>query len=166
MIDEESTQRLLEEILVARQVFFVGVGRVLLSLQAVCKRFNHLGISAYFVGEVAEPAITQQDLLIVGSGSGESIVPVCIARKAKQLGAHVALIGSNAQSTLAKTADLFVRIPVQTKLGKADELFSVQPMTSLFEQTLLLYGDSLAKLIIEQKQLDMGALWQHHANLE
>ena len=39
-------------------------------------------------------------------------------------------------------------------------------MTSLFEQSLLLMGDILAKMIIEQKQLDMKALWQFHANLE
>ncbi|MBC3937955.1 MULTISPECIES: 6-phospho-3-hexuloisomerase [Anaerotruncus] len=166
MIDEQTTQTLIDAILGADKVFCVGVGRVLLSLQAICKRFNHLGIPCYFVGEIVEPAITERDILIVGSGSGESLVPVSIAKKAKLFGAKVALISSNPRSTLTSIADIFVRIPVQTKLGLPDELNSVQPMTSLFEQSLLLYGDSLAKLIIDQKHLDIDALWQYHANLE
>ena len=39
-------------------------------------------------------------------------------------------------------------------------------MTSLFEQTLLLLGDIVAKMIIERRELEMKALWQYHANLE
>ena len=39
-------------------------------------------------------------------------------------------------------------------------------MTSLFEQTLLLLGDVIAKMMIDRRKLDMKALWQYHANLE
>jgi len=39
-------------------------------------------------------------------------------------------------------------------------------MTSLFEQTLLLYGDAVARVIVERKALDLTSLWQYHANLE
>lgn len=39
-------------------------------------------------------------------------------------------------------------------------------MTSLFEQSLLLFGDMLAMAIIERRGLDMDRLWQYHANLE
>lgn len=165
-IDEKESEELIGAMLGARKVFFVGVGRVLLSLQSVCKRMAHLGIDAHYVGEITEPAITSEDLLIVGSGSGESIVPKEISKKAKSIGAKVAWIGSNRESTIAGIADYCVRIPVQTKLGKADELKSEQLMTSLFEQTLLLYGDALAKVIAEKKNLDIGKLWQYHANLE
>ena len=142
------------------------VNKALLSLQAICKRFAHLGIGAHYVGEITEPAITDKDLLIVGSGSGESLFPVAIAKKAKALGTKVAWIGSNAHSTIAELADYQVRIPVQSKLACPDELRSQQPMTSLFEQTLLLYGDAVARVIVERKALDLMSLWQYHANLE
>ena len=56
-IDPASLERLAQEILKADQVFFVGVGRVMLALQCVCKRFAHLGIKAHCVGEINEPAI-------------------------------------------------------------------------------------------------------------
>lgn len=165
-IDEEQSQKLVEAILNADEVFFIGVGRVMLSLQAICKRFAHFGIKAHCVGEITEPAITDKDLLIVGSGSGETLFPVAIAQKAKKIGAKVAWIGSNQESTIAKLADYKVRIPVQSKLNKPDELHSQQPMTSLFEQTLLLYGDSLAMEIMERKGLQFENLWKFHANLE
>lgn len=150
----------------ADKVFFVGVGRVLLSLQAVAKRLAHLGISTYVVGQITEPAITAQDLLIVGSGSGESMFPLGIAKKAHSLGATVAHIGSNPESTMRAYTDTFVRIPVQTKLGKPDEVRSIQPMTSLFEQALLLLGDTIALMIVREQDIDMHNLWQFHANLE
>ena len=94
-VDPESVEKFVEAVLEADQVFFVGVGRVLLSLQAMCKRFAHLGIKAHYVGDITEPAITDKDLLIVGSGSGGSLFPLGIAKKAKTFGCKIVHIGSN-----------------------------------------------------------------------
>ena len=63
-------------------------------------------------------------------------------------------------------ADFMVRIPVRTKFYLDDEIDSVQPMTTLFEQSVLLVGDILAKMLIDNEHLDMKGLWQYHANLE
>lgn len=166
-IDPASVEQLAQAILEADQVFFVGVGRVLLSLQCVCKRLAHLGIRAHYVGEITEPAITENDLLIVGSGSGASLFPLGIAKKARSaVGCRIVHIGSNPNSEMKDIADFMVRIPVRTKFYLEDEIDSCQIMTSLFEQSVLLLGDILAKIIVEQRQLDMKALWQYHANLE
>ncbi len=165
-INEEEIEKLIEIILSSRKVFFVGVGRVLLSLQAIAKRWAHLGIDTHIVGEITEPAITSEDVLIVGSGSGTTLFPAGIAQKAHHLGAKIIHIGSNPNSGLKDIACLMVRIPVRTKCYLKDEIDSLQPMTSLFEQTLLLLGDIVAKMIIDRKKLDMKELWQYHANLE
>lgn len=165
-IDPHSVEELIELVLGARKVFFVGVGRVLLSLQATAKRWAHLGIDTHLVGETTEPAITKEDILIVGSGSGTTLFPAGIAQKAHEIGARVIHIGSNPNSGLKDIACLMVRIPVRTKNYLADEIDSQQPMTTLFEQTLLLLGDIIAKMIIDREQLDMKGLWQCHANLE
>jgi 6-phospho-3-hexuloisomerase len=165
-VDPQMTKALLEMLFEAQNIFFVGVGRVMYSLKAIAKRFSHIGFNTYCVGSVTEPAITDRDLLIVGSGSGESLIPIAIAKKAKRFGAKVALIGSNGQSTIAGVSDLFVRIPVRTKMELPGEIQSSQPMTSLFEQSLLLYGDILASMIIKQKGIDVKSLWARHANLE
>ncbi len=166
-IDPCQLERLKNEILKADQVFFVGVGRVMLALQCMCKRLAHLGIKAHYVGEITEPAIKKDDLLIVGSGSGGSLFPLGIAKKARAaVDCTIVHIGSNPNSEMKEIADFMVRIPVRTKLYLEDEIDSCQPMTSLFEQSVLLLGDVLAKMIIEEENLDMKGLWQYHANLE
>lgn len=165
-IDTESVEQLIDIVLSSRKVFFIGVGRVMLSLQAIAKRWAHLGIDTHLVGEITEPAITADDVLIVGSGSGTTLFPAGIAQKAHAIGAKVVHIGSNPNSPLKDIVCLMVRIPVRTKYYLEDEIDSNQPMTSLFEQTLLLLGDIVAKMIIDRKELDMKGLWQYHANLE
>lgn len=72
-IDDRQGEALVEAILSAEKVYFYGVGRVFLCLQCICKRMAHLGVDAHCVGEITEPRITPADLLIVASGSGESL---------------------------------------------------------------------------------------------
>lgn len=167
-VDEDSVIKLKNEILKADKVYFVAVGRVMLSLQAITKRLAHLGINAHFVGEITEPCFTDKDLLIVGSGSGGSLFPLNIAKKARAVAPNskIVHIGSNPNSEMKNISDFMVRIPVRTKNYLDDEIDSVQPMTSLFEQSLLILGDTIAKMIIDEKNLDMKELWQYHANLE
>jgi len=165
-VNEDDTEKLISAILSARRVFFVGVGRVMLSLKSVAKRLAHLGIECHIVGQITEPAIGCEDVLIAASGSGESLFPKEIAKKAKSIGAKVIMIGSNRESTLAKIADFMVRVPTNTKMKCADEIPSKQIMTSLFEQFLLLYGDIIARIIVTRNNIDIESLWDCHANLE
>jgi len=165
-IDSLQLAELIDAIEAADKVFYIAVGRVLLAMKALAKRLAHLGVRIYCVGDITEPALTEKDLLIVASGSGESIIPVVIARKAKSLNARIAHIGSNPDSSLKPITDIFLRIPVKTKLDKPDELKSMQPMTTLFDQTLYLLGDVMSMVIARRKGLDPNRLWVYHANLE
>lgn len=150
-IEPEKVLEYLKMLTSARKVFFVGVGRVLLSLEAIAKRYAHLGIDTVIVGQITEPAITKEDILVVGSGSGETMFLAGIARKAKALGAKVIHIGSNPNSRLKDVTDLFARIPVESRAKAPDEIHSEQPMTSLFEQSLLLFGDTTALMLVKEK---------------
>ena len=123
-VKEEEVEQFVDMICDAQQVFVVGVGRVLLMLQAFAKRLNHLGIKANYVGAIDEPAITEHDVLVVGSGSGESVVPLEIMKIAKKYNAKIVHIGSNEHSSMKEYEDLFVRIPCSTKLGLEDEVKS------------------------------------------
>lgn len=167
-IDPSQVEMFVNAVLEAEQVYFIGVGRVLLSLQSVCKRFAHLGIKAHYVGEITEPHFTENDLLVVGSGSGGSVFPLGIAQKARKTvpGCKIVHIGSNPESPMKEIADFMVRIPVRTKNYLEDEIDSEQIMTSLFEQCLLLLGDICAKMIVDKQQLNLKELWKYHANLE
>jgi 6-phospho-3-hexuloisomerase len=165
-INPMETELFIKLLFSSKEIFFVGIGRVMLSLQAVAKRFNHLGLSTHCVGDINEPAITDQDLLVVGSGSGESLIPVAIANKAKTYSAKIVWIGSNRHSSISQIADLSIIFPTGNKLTHLGEIGSRQPMTSLFEQCLMLYGDIIANMIIQNKKIDLQNIWIRHANLE
>lgn len=166
LVNPDAVEKFVELLLSSNRIFFVGTGRVLLSLRSIESRLRHVGFETYHVGQTGEPPISKNDLLVVGSGSGESIFPVAIAFKAKEIGVQIVHIGSNPGSKLREIANLFVRIPAATKLALAGEVPSKQSLTSLFEQCLLLYGDVVAQMLIDRKRLTPEALWQRHANLE
>jgi len=164
-VEPGDVEKAISALLAARRVFVVGVGRVSLVLQAFVKRLNHLGIDAWVVGAVNEPALEPDDLLVVGSGSGESIVPVAIARRARQLGGTILYVGSNLSSTVAVLADHTLRIPCRTKLALPDEIPTKQPMASLFEQALLLVCDAICLMIARRGGYELSS-YGRHANLE
>ena len=165
-VDDNDLIRLINDISNAEKVFVIGVGRVLLSLQAFVKRLNHIGIKAYYVGQIDEPHCTDKDLLIVGSGSGNTLFPVAIAKKAHDIGTKVVHIGSNRNSDIKDIISYMIRIPTKTKLNLDDEIESKQIMTSLFEQSLLILGDIICKIIVNRENINIDNLWQYHANLE
>ncbi len=178
-INPDESQNLVNEILNAEKVFLIAVGRVSLSLQCFGKRLSHLGINVELVGSLTEKPATKNDLLIVASGSGESILPVNIAKKASDLGTKIGLITSAESSSLKDLCDFYVtlnsptksvshgNIPNQSLSDSASKSsLSVQPMSSLFDQALHIYGDVISMIIFEQKNIDKEELWKYHANLE
>ena len=164
-VDEAQIDALVDLIANARKVFFVGVGRVKLALEAIAKRLAHLGVDTVMVGQITEPAICEKDLLIVGSGSGKTGFPLFIAGKAKSFGAKIACFGIVEDCPMKQYTDLFVHVPAAGKPGSGTKP-SQQPMTSLFEQSLLLVGDAIAMSMVRKRDIDLDSLWEYHANLE
>lgn len=165
-IDHREVERLIEEISAAEKVFIIGVGRVFLSLQCFGKRLAHLGVNVEIVGSTTEKAITDKDLLLVASGSGESVVPLEIAKKAKRLSAKIGLITSARSSTIKGMADFSVHLRCPTKNDPNYGVKSIQPMSTLFDQTLHIFGDVIAMIIQNKMALKKEELWKYHANLE
>lgn len=166
-VDQNEVYSLIEELNKAEKIFFIGVGRVMTMLQCIAKRLKHIGYDTYIVGETTEPPITDKDLLIVGSGSGSTLIPSGIAKKAKSFGAKIAHIGAIPDNPLKDITDIFVRIPVKSKQNLPDQVDSNQPMTSLFEQSLLLLGDTITLTILDMKDEPVNeSMWSNHANLE
>lgn len=162
----EDIQKIIEAINNAEKIFCVGVGRVKIALSAWCKRLAHLGYKICLVGDLTEPSFGKQDLLIIGSGSGNSIIPVAIAQKAKQIGGKVLHIGTNDQGNVSQFSDTFIKIPVSSKQTKENKIISKQLMTSLFEQTLFILGDIVTLSIANQGDKDIDNYWEYHATLE
>jgi 6-phospho-3-hexuloisomerase len=114
----------------------------------------HLGFSVSMVGDISNPHSQKGDLLIIGSGSGETDSLVALANKAKKRHVSIALITLDSQSTIAKLSDVIVTLPgVSPKLINAGlEIKSIQPMGSAFEQMTFLTYDGIILELMEKLQ--------------
>lgn len=152
-------------LLSARRVFFVGAGRSRLALEMAAMRMMHLGLTVYVVGEVVTPAIEQNDLLVVASGSGTTAGPVRAAEVAKEVGAGVLALTTAPSSKLGTLATTVLTIPAAVKHGDRSDN-SIQYAGALFEQTVLLLMDTIFHEMWHQHGLSSEELWHRHANLE
>ena len=161
------TQKLADAVLDADCVFVAGAGRSGLAVKGFAMRLMHMGLNAYVVGETTTPNIKKGDLLLVGSGSGETASLTGHAGKAKTLGATLALVTIFPDSGIGRVADVTVKIPAPTPKVAVDTGFrSIQPMGSLFEQSLNLFLDTVILMLMEKKSGDSENMFTRHANLE
>lgn len=163
-IQPDQIQELAEQIAEAENIFVAGAGRSGLMMRAFAMRLMHMGFRVYVVGETITPGISEGDLLLVGSGSGETKSLTSMASKATSIGASVAAITIVPESTLGALASTVVQIPAATKESTSSS--SKQPMGSLFEQSLLLLLDTVVLNLMEKKELQGAAMFKIHANLE
>lgn len=165
-ISESDAEKLVSQILNSKKVFVAGAGRSGFMGKSFVMRMMHMGIDAYAVGETVTANLEKGDLLIIGSGSGETKTLVAIAEKAKSLGGTIAAITISPESTIGELADIVVKLPGVTKDQSQGDYKTIQPMGSLFEQTMLLFYDALILSFMNKKGLDSDKMYGKHANLE
>ena len=166
-VNEEAVLALERSILQAPRIFVAGTGRSGLCLRAFAMRLMHLGLAAYVVGEATTPSITAADLLLIGSGSGRTASVVQCAARAKAVQARVALITASRQSPIGELADQIVEVEAPTpKAGRTAQSFSIQPMGTLFEQTLGILLDVIVLQLMNEMGISSEQMFARHANLE
>ena len=165
-VSDESAGQLVEQILQAQKVFVAGAGRSGLMMKAFAMRLMHLGLQVYVVGETVTPGLGRDDLLLIGSGSGETKSLAGMAAKARSLGASVASVTVHPKSTIGQLSDTVIELHAAVKDSSNPEKTTIQPMGSLFEQSLLLVFDSIILSIMERKGTDGSTMFGQHANLE
>lgn len=166
LINDAEAEKLVHQILASNKIFVAGAGRSGLMGKAFVMRMMHMGIDAYVVGETVTANLEKGDLLILGSGSGETKTLVAIAEKAKSLGGTIAAITISPASTIGQLADIIVKLPGVTKDQSDGDYRTIQPMGSLFEQAMLLLYDAIILRFMEEKKLDSTKMYGKHANLE
>ncbi|MDT2047547.1 6-phospho-3-hexuloisomerase [Priestia aryabhattai] len=165
-ISDNEAEQLVNSIIEAKRVFVTGSGRSGLMGKSFAMRMMHMGIDAYVIGETITSTFTKDDLLILGSGSGETKTLIPVAEKAKEIGGKVSVVTISPESTLGMLADFTIKLPGAKKDQTNSDYQTVQPMGSLFEQTLLLFYDALILRFMEKKDLDTHKMYGKHANLE
>lgn len=138
-----NTAHFVNKIIDSRKIVVFGAGRVGLIMKTFSMRLNHLNLASNYLGEVSTPNTGKGDLLIVASGSGntKSTLSICEIAKANNL--DVICITSNDSSKIVKLSSSYILLNCQTKETESKDRKSIQPMTTLFEQSLLIFLDSL-----------------------
>lgn len=166
-IQEDSVEALVWHIRNARRVFLAGAGRSGWIMRTFAVRLTHLDVRVHVVGDATTPAIGPGDLLVIGSGSGETASLVGHATTAHRYGAKVALITAAPGSSIGRQADVVVHILAPTpKAAQMTESRSIQPMANLFEQALLIVLDIITMRLMEEMSADPAQMFARHANLE
>jgi len=157
------------------KVLIVGAGRSGLVGKAFAMRLMHLGFDVYVLGETITPHVGENDLVLIISGSGKTSGPLNAANMAKKLNAKVIAITSQESSPLAITADQVVDIPGRQDIAKEDEYTSRQlkgqheslaPMGTMFEDTCMLFLDSVIAELMNRLGVSEEFLWERHATIE
>ncbi len=163
-LDPQQLSVLVEAILAAKRVFVCGAGRSLLMMRAFAMRLMHMGVEAYVVSETITPAIAEGDLLIAGSGSGQTRGTLATVQAAAARGARTAVISAHGDLAIAEACDLVVVVPLPVT-GEAGSSFR-QPLGSLFEQSLLVVGDVLVLRLMKRMGTTNEQMRARHTNLE
>ncbi|MFP2005919.1 SIS domain-containing protein [Klebsiella pneumoniae] len=127
-VNQADVDKLIAEIEGANKLFLAGAGRSGFMIRAFANRLMHLGYETYLVGETITPPAKEGDLLIIGSGSGETGSLVSMAQKAVAQKAKIALIPSMMTQAFANwpapSSNCLAR-PVKVVKGRGSQLSSL-----------------------------------------
>lgn len=152
----------------AKKIFLAGAGRSGLAIRGFANRMMHLGFDVSMVGDITTTSAHEGDLLIIGSGSGETQSLVAMAEKAKKNGVMIALNTINPDSTIGQMADVKFVLPGASPKVEDEELVgkSVQPMGSSYEQLSFLVYDAMIMSLMDLVGETTDTMFPRHANLE
>jgi 6-phospho-3-hexuloisomerase len=176
-IADDDVGKFLNELLGAKRIYVIGAGRSGLVAKAFAMRLMHLGLQAYVVGETITPALKEGDVMVVFSGSGRTKTIADIAETAHDIGAHICLITSNADSRIGKLSQCIVIIEHQRDAVSDDaaefeirqmmgEHKSFAPLGTLFETASMIFADAVISRLMEITKTDESALKNRHTNIE
>ncbi|NQU99842.1 MAG: 6-phospho-3-hexuloisomerase [Parcubacteria group bacterium] len=174
-VSKKSTKDAVKAIENAQRVFVFGAGRSGLVAKSFAMRLVHLGKEVYFVGDTITPAISQNDTLVVVSGSGETNSVLRVAQAAKSQNARIVTITSSPKSSIGEISD--VKIKLKTKVEESDtenylarqlveKNKKIMPMGTLFELSTMIYFDSIIPVLMSEFGISEKYMKGKHTNLE
>jgi len=166
-IDNTQALSFIAQIRNAQHIFVQGAGRSGIAIRAFANRLLHLGFSVSVVGEISSPHTKPGDLLIIGSGSGETASLKNLAEKAFENGIDIALVTMKKDSTIGKLAKtvLVLSGTVKTENNREWDQFS-QPMGSAFEQLSFITYDAIVLELMSQLGETSEGMFKRHADFE
>ena len=158
-IDPEQTDALVDLIFECRRVFIYGSGRSGLVGQLFAVRLVQLGFDVHFVGEMTTPILTEKDLLILLSNTGNTSSVVQTAAIARRIGTKVVSLTAHRESKLAESSDIILALDIKDD----DESRKVVPLGSAFEDSAHLFFECLVCRIMDRGNITEEEMRNRHA---
>lgn len=145
----------------------VGAGRVGMAVKGFMMRLGHMGYDSWFIGDTTVPSIASNDILIVGSGSGETKTIVELVKIARKNGCTILCVTGDECSTISSLSNYIIKLDASsaTKIGTYGEK-SEQPMTTLNEQCMSILFDIIVLDLMQVQNETHETMWARHSNLE
>ncbi|RLF50768.1 MAG: 6-phospho-3-hexuloisomerase [Thermoplasmata archaeon] len=159
-IEEKKIEEIINYFFQANNIFVYGAGRSGLVGKAFAIRLVHLGFPTFVIGETITKPVKKGDLVVLISGSGETIPVAMTAEIARRLGAKIISITANPDSHIARFADLVVILKPKEK--KAD----LAPLGTLFEASAWIFLDGIIAELMAKKGESEESMKRRHATLE
>ena len=147
-IDQKEIDAMVEAIAAAKRIYVAGWGRAGNVIKLMSMNCSQLGLKTFVVGDNSTPSIHEGDLLIIGSGSGETDTMKILAEQAKEHGATLALVSGNPESTMGKLADLNIKVPAS------------------FYQVVPMLNDCIMSQLADKLGVTFADVMYNHNNLE
>lgn len=164
-VDTEQYRNLVQLLLQDSRFFVFGEGRSGLIGKAIAMRLMHCGKEVYVVGETITPAIQAGDVLLIISGSGNSIQMEGLCQSAARHGARISLVTTNVSKLQEEWCTSGLIIPAATKNRTEGEPSTVQPLGNQFDQAVHLILDA-AIVDGPYRTQSHSSLRKQHTNLE
>ena len=162
-ISEEDVNKVKNLFFQCNRIFVYGAGRSGLVAKAFAIRLVHLGFQTFVIGETISAPVTKGDLVIIVSGSGETIPAVMTAEIAHKIGAKVVSITGKKRSEIAKYADVTLFI---SSSCDEEERKKYAPLGTLFEASVWVLLDGLIADLMDSKNETEEDMRSRHATLQ
>jgi 6-phospho 3-hexuloisomerase len=159
-VSSDKIEKAVDYFLAANTVFIYGAGRSGMVGKAFAIRLVHLGIPTIVVGETISRPVKKGDLMVLISGTGETIPVAMTAEIARRLGAKLISITSNSESHIARFADLLIVLKSKNKKP------ALAPLGTLFEAAAWLFLDGIIAELMGRKGENEEDMRKRHATLE
>lgn len=157
--DIENTDKFVDLLIGSRKIFLYGVGRSGLIAKAFAIRLVQMGLEVFFVGETITPIVEEGNLVVIVSYTGETMSAIQTANIVRRVGAKVVSITAHPHSKLAAASNLVIEIHPP----KDEDRKRLAPLGTLFEDTTLIYLDSVVAELMERLGQSEGSMRRRHA---
>lgn len=162
-VSQEDIEKVKSLFFSSDRIFVYGAGRSGLVAKAFAIRLVHLGFQTFVIGETITAPVQKGDLVIIVSGSGETIPAVMTAEIVRNIGAKVVSITGKKKSDIAKFADITLFVSAACN---DTERKRYAPLGTLFEASVWILLDGIIADLLDSKNETEESMRRRHATLE